>query len=596
MQGYGNDERQDFNQSTWISLIGLLHPRDFFVTVDNTDLWRSHIAWAKPKGSDIKDYTTQRFSSSMIFLSLLLGADMNILFNSAAFATEIRLAMTQEDYGSLKFYIGCILLLGACVAVLGLVTTFTAWGMISAISDINSHCLLRSSMGQYVTSLPSRFVVAALYLFLLWLMLFIVELLSGPFRLFMVALVVYLFLQVVVSLSAFGRLIIHTGAMGRKRVLDPEFERHLLPSGLHASLLIKATERRRRRTSANTQYSTPQRAKSQGSGLDSSNSSFSQRRRTADSRQECGKSSDPLLSPPISSEEQESILNIATLFSGQNLDLSSNNDEMKDDSRPGNKHPGHRRHLSSESIESVDEAVKGIKFPRPSVLNRVGSHELRDVLEMTLSQSANNLVFPETEIEEKHGEIPAPPEEDDTPHTQIRKMARRRSAAVLRKENSQRVLQEWEAEEDVRNMYDITPPVNFWDDDDGQDFDSDMRTMPRASMLNRSYGLNSLRSLVEMHASGRNVEQIAHGLRTVQEESSPSPRELTTEESKQEYETFDTSTNEQSLGLGDSVDEEAGLEDESAGSERQYLMVKATRNNMMRGLGNRDLGNGGKKT
>jgi hypothetical protein len=164
--------------------------------------------------------------------------------------------MMEEQYGSLRFYIGCTLLLGAIIAVLGLVSTFTAWGLISAISDSNSHCLLRSSMGQYVTSLPSRFVVAALYLFLLWLLLCIVELMSGPCRIIMISLVVYLFLQVIVSLSAFGRLIIHTGAMGSKRVLDPEFERQLLPSGLHASLLIKATERLRRKTSVTAQYKT----------------------------------------------------------------------------------------------------------------------------------------------------------------------------------------------------------------------------------------------------------------------------------------------------------------------------------------------------
>jgi hypothetical protein len=69
---------------------------------------------------------------------------MNVLFNAAAFTADMRRAMEEEDYGSLKFYIVCILALGACVTVLGLVTTFTAWGMISAISESNSHYLLRS--------------------------------------------------------------------------------------------------------------------------------------------------------------------------------------------------------------------------------------------------------------------------------------------------------------------------------------------------------------------------------------------------------------------------------------------------------------------
>lgn len=36
---------------------------------------------AKPKGKEIRDYVTQRFSSNMVFLSLLLGTDMNVVSN-----------------------------------------------------------------------------------------------------------------------------------------------------------------------------------------------------------------------------------------------------------------------------------------------------------------------------------------------------------------------------------------------------------------------------------------------------------------------------------------------------------------------------------
>jgi hypothetical protein len=616
MKGNGNGnaaEREDFDQGTWISLLGLLHFYDAFVTVDNTHLWRSHIAWAKPKGKEIKDYTTQRFATNMVFLSLLLGADMNVLFNSAVFSEEIRSAMMEEKYGSLRFYIGVTLLLGAIIAVLGLVTTFTAWGMISAISDSNSHCLLRSSMGQYVTSLPSRFVLAALYLFLLWLLLFIVELMSGPCQVIMISLVLYLFLQVIVSLSAFGRLIIHTGAMGSKRVLDPEFERQLLPSGLHASLLIKATERLRRKTSVTAQYKTPKRAGTQGRGFSRSNSSTLQRRPNTDSTQflnasggidyEYGSS----ITPPrkMSSEEKDSIFNIPKVFSGSDkLKRSPRSDEIKDDSQ-GSKSRGHRRDLSTESMDSVDEMVEGIKFPRPSVLNRVASSDLKAVLEMTLSQTDSG-VERATGNEEGKGEIPMPPIEDDTPHTRklapmppieddtphtrklapmppiendtprtrklapippieddtphARKMARRRSAEVMQRRSSQRLLQEWEEEEDVRDMYDITPPVSLKDFDDDTDSESDMVTMPRASVLNQSRGINSLRTLVARHDSEKmNMEQI-------KEEASPST-DLVMEGGGEEYDASDSNTNS-------STDEELGLDDEDTGSERQHLLVK----------------------
>jgi hypothetical protein len=162
--------------------------------------------------------------------------------------------------------------------------------------------------------------------------------------------------------------------------------------------------------------------------------------------------------------------------------------------------------------------------------------------------------------------------EVDTPNTQIRKMARRRSAAVMQKQSSLRVVKEWEEETAVRDMYDITPPVSLWDFDDDPDFESDINTMPRASFLNRSHGLRCLRTLVAGHDSGKmNMEQI-------KEESSPST-DLVMEGSREEYDEFDSNTNS-------SPDEELGLDDENAGSERQHLLVNATgTRNMFRGKG-----------
>lgn len=243
------EHKADYSSDTWLSLLGLLHPSEFLVTIDQKDIWRKHVAWSKPQGKDLQNYTTQRFSSNMVFLSLILAAEMNVLFNSSVITTDIRTQMMNGNYGSVRLWIGLVILLSACITVIALVTTFTLWGMVSSIGDKNAHCLLRSSIGGYVTSLPSKYVVASLYLFLGWLVLFIIELTKGPMRIVLLLFVMYLFFQTVVSLSAFGRLIIHTGAMSNQPVLDPALEKALLPSGLHASLLIKATDRKRRRTS-----------------------------------------------------------------------------------------------------------------------------------------------------------------------------------------------------------------------------------------------------------------------------------------------------------------------------------------------------------
>lgn len=76
-----------------------------------------------------------------------------------------------------------------------------------------------------------------------------------------------MFFHVIIPLSAFGRLIIHTGAMGRRPVLDVELEKELLPSGLHNSLLIRATDRKRKyNSSATDQYRKPSKSHSQRGG------------------------------------------------------------------------------------------------------------------------------------------------------------------------------------------------------------------------------------------------------------------------------------------------------------------------------------------
>lgn len=209
-------------------------------------------------------------------------------------------------------------------------------------------------------------------------MLFIVELMSGPIQIIMVTLVTFLFLQVVVSLSAFGRLIIHTGAMGRKRVLDPEFERYLLPSGLHASLLIKATERRRRRTSVVTQYRTTDRNGSERNRHDS-NSSATGRRPTKEVDRFSGVSAISTSSEwtgrdddvfHMSTEEERIIFNSAKAFP----DPGELDELMKDESA-GARNGSRLRIQSEDSNESVDELAKDVQFPRTSILTKTGSRD-----------------------------------------------------------------------------------------------------------------------------------------------------------------------------------------------------------------------------
>jgi hypothetical protein len=83
----------------------------------------------------------------MVFLSLLLGTDMGIFMNSSAFTTEIREALMNEEYTSLKFYIGGVLALASCTTVMG-VRVCHSGCMLNAVSrrvQVGSPCPFCSS-------------------------------------------------------------------------------------------------------------------------------------------------------------------------------------------------------------------------------------------------------------------------------------------------------------------------------------------------------------------------------------------------------------------------------------------------------------------
>lgn len=202
------------------------------------------------------EHMTQRFASSMVFMSLLLSAELGVLFNSSGVTTEMRAAMINHNHTDMKFYIGILVILSVFLTLFTLIATFCAWGMVSAVSSSNAHCMLRSSVGQYVTQLPSRLLVSSEYCFIVWMRLWLLELLPGPVSTILLAAMATLFVHIIASFSTFGRLLMLSGAMGSERILEEEFEQALLPSGLHTALLLRATERQKKRLTVTAQYST----------------------------------------------------------------------------------------------------------------------------------------------------------------------------------------------------------------------------------------------------------------------------------------------------------------------------------------------------
>jgi hypothetical protein len=265
-----------FPNETWLLLLGLVRPLEYFVTVDNTSEWRRHLVWSKTHSAALREYVIQRFSSNMVFLSLMMSSTLSVLFNSSAVCDEMRRAIIDDQWQTFKFYIGITTIVTVGVNISAMVATFTAWGMVSSISDANVHCLLRSSIGQYVCHLPARLVAATLYIFLFWIFLWAIELTKGVTSFILSFLLLSLFFQVVIAFSAFGRLILHTGAMGEKPILESDFESALLPSGLHAYLFVKATQHQRGRSDRISKYKSSHHHQPESENMRVSNENKSQ--------------------------------------------------------------------------------------------------------------------------------------------------------------------------------------------------------------------------------------------------------------------------------------------------------------------------------
>jgi len=249
------DARRDYNVSTWYSVLGLLKLREYFITVDHFSIWRRHLAWAMEDGKNLRDYMTQRYASSMVFMSLLLSTELNVLFNSSQVTTQMRYSLRHEEYWLISFWIGIMIITSAVLTLLSLISTYTAWCMVSSIHERNAHCIFRSSIGQYVAELPGRFIVGSIYSFLLWVMMFLFMLLPvGFWSIALVGASILLFMHTICCFSAFGRIIMHSGAMAQEKVFDQNYESNLLPHSLHAHLLARARANLSKNTSILRQY------------------------------------------------------------------------------------------------------------------------------------------------------------------------------------------------------------------------------------------------------------------------------------------------------------------------------------------------------
>ena len=123
--------------------------------------------WSKPEGKELREALTQRFASTTVLLSLLLATELGVMFSPSKPADDVRNAMKAEEY-SVEYFAGAALGLSIFFSVSALVANFSAWGIFTAVGDMNLRLIARSDVGLHGAQLPSRLVVGVIYLFLVW--------------------------------------------------------------------------------------------------------------------------------------------------------------------------------------------------------------------------------------------------------------------------------------------------------------------------------------------------------------------------------------------------------------------------------------------
>jgi len=220
--------------------VRLPHFSEYFMSVDHHQIWRRHLAWSLRDGDHLRNAVTSRFASNMVFMSLLLGTEIGVLFSPSKPADRFRAALRDEKYSDPNFWAAIILCISIGLTLSTLVANFTAWAIIGAVSPHNSHAILRSSMGLAAAQLPARLVIISIYCFVAWVMAFIGILVPNVWGYFIALFPVVLIGYIVIFYSSVGRLVIYSRAMQHKEIFKEEEEFKMAPRRLFEELLKKA--------------------------------------------------------------------------------------------------------------------------------------------------------------------------------------------------------------------------------------------------------------------------------------------------------------------------------------------------------------------
>lgn len=138
---------------------------DHFITVDMSKRWRDHVIYSKSSGKELRKPLTQRFSSSTIFISVILSAEIGMISSPASLSAEVREALAASSF-TLAYWTGIVLSFAVLIAIGAITANYSAYAVFAVISDENLHIVAKSSIGFYAAQLPTYLITLVLYTFL----------------------------------------------------------------------------------------------------------------------------------------------------------------------------------------------------------------------------------------------------------------------------------------------------------------------------------------------------------------------------------------------------------------------------------------------
>ena len=177
----------------------------------------------------------------------MLGTEIGVLFSPSDTGKLIRNALEDpHPEADPYFWAGTFIVFDLISTIFGILSTFSAWAIVSALSPSNAHSVLRSTIGVYACMLPARMLLASIYFFLIWLIL-LISVMTVSFSIIMTLAIVILFVHIVSTYSAFANLVIETGALSPRAMFSCGEEETMKPMELTVTLIERANENRKKR-------------------------------------------------------------------------------------------------------------------------------------------------------------------------------------------------------------------------------------------------------------------------------------------------------------------------------------------------------------